>query len=244
MAQAGWRGDQERRSATVTVARRLVVISQARDGADRDGPIFRALDRFQRVQPGRLSGKAVAHIAKRRAKAVGLEPSRYEGHSLRAGLATGASERVIASQTGHRSADMVKRYIREGSLFTRTLPLWRASEASRNYASPTELTLITGGGATNDTSANACIPVPRLCQRALMLGDASQAALEAWLSVRCWTPGALFVSLNRLLQRPARFPRTRKVVRRDGWVEAQRTRLRRSSRLSGRRSLRGFAGAR
>jgi integrase len=91
-----------------------------------DGPIFRPLDRFQRVQPTRLSAERVALIVKRRAKAVGLDPARYAGHSLRAGLATtcaaaaGASERVIMSQTGHRSADMVRRYyyyIREGSLF-------------------------------------------------------------------------------------------------------------------------------
>jgi site-specific recombinase XerD len=88
-----------------------------------DGPVFRPLDRFQRVQTTRLSDKAVALIVKRRAKAVGLDPTRYAGHSLRAGLATsaaaaGASERVIMSQTGHRSADMVRKYIREGSLFT------------------------------------------------------------------------------------------------------------------------------
>jgi site-specific recombinase XerD len=87
-----------------------------------EGPVFRSLDRFQRVQAARLSDKAVALIVKRRAKAVGLDPARYAGHSLRAGLATsaaaaGASERVIMSQTGHRSADMVRRYIREGSLF-------------------------------------------------------------------------------------------------------------------------------
>jgi integrase len=87
-----------------------------------DGPVFRSLDMFDRVQPERLSDKAVARIVKRRAKAVGLDPARYAGHSLRAGLATsaamaGASERVIMSQTGHRSADMVRRYIREGSLF-------------------------------------------------------------------------------------------------------------------------------
>jgi integrase len=87
-----------------------------------DGPVFRSLDRFQRVQPARLSDKAVALVVKRRAKAVGLDPARYAGHSLRAGLATsaaaaGASERVIMSQTGHRSAAMVRRYIREGSLF-------------------------------------------------------------------------------------------------------------------------------
>ena len=87
-----------------------------------DGPVFRPMDRFHRVQPTRLSDKAVALIVKRRAKAVGLDPERYAGHSLRAGLATsaaaaGASERVIMSQTGHRSADMVRRYIREGNLF-------------------------------------------------------------------------------------------------------------------------------
>jgi len=74
------------------------------------------------VQNGRLSDKAVARIVKRRAAAVGLDPERYAGHSLRAGLATsaaaaGASERVIMSQTGHRSAEMVRKYIREANLF-------------------------------------------------------------------------------------------------------------------------------
>jgi integrase len=87
------------------------------------GPLFRSLDVFDRVQPERLSDKAVARIVKRRAKAVGLDPARYAGHSLRAGLATsaaaaGASERVTMAQTGHRSADMVRQSIREGNLFT------------------------------------------------------------------------------------------------------------------------------
>jgi hypothetical protein len=46
----------------------------------------------------------------------------YAGHSLRAGHATsaaiaGASERSIMNQTGHRSVQMVRRYIRDGSLF-------------------------------------------------------------------------------------------------------------------------------
>ena len=97
-----------------------------------EGPVFRSLDRFQRVQSQRLSDKAVALIVKRRAKAVGLDPARYAGHSLRAGLATsaaaaGASERVIMSQTGHRSTDMVRRYIREGSLFRREWTnLWQS----------------------------------------------------------------------------------------------------------------------
>jgi len=88
-----------------------------------EGPVFRPLDRFQLVQPTQLSAERIALIVKRRAKAVGLDPARYAGHSLRAGLATsaaaaGASERVIMSQTGHRSADMVRKYVREGNLFT------------------------------------------------------------------------------------------------------------------------------
>jgi integrase len=87
-----------------------------------EGAVFRSLDKFQRVQPRRLSDKAVARVIKRRAKAIGLDPDRYAGHSLRAGLATsapagGASERAIMNQTGHRSTDMVRRYIREANLF-------------------------------------------------------------------------------------------------------------------------------
>jgi len=74
----------------------------------KDGPIFRAVDRFGRVQPGRLSDKGVARTVKRWAAKAGLDPTRYAGHSLRAGLATsaaaaGVDERKIAAQTGHQS---------------------------------------------------------------------------------------------------------------------------------------------
>jgi integrase len=70
----------------------------------------------------RLSGAAVANIVKRYVEAVGLDASNFAGHSLRSGLATsaamaGASERAIMNQTGHRSVNMVRRYIRDGSLF-------------------------------------------------------------------------------------------------------------------------------
>jgi len=54
--------------------------------------------------------------------AAGLDPSRYAGHSLRAGLATsaaaaGVEERAIMAQTGHKSVAVARRYIRDGSLF-------------------------------------------------------------------------------------------------------------------------------
>ncbi len=86
------------------------------------GPLFRSINRHGKAQPGRLSGNDVARVVKKLAQRAGLDPATYAGHSLRAGHATtaataGASERSIMNQTGHRSVQMVRRYIREGSLF-------------------------------------------------------------------------------------------------------------------------------
>jgi site-specific recombinase XerD len=87
-----------------------------------DGPLFRSITRHGTVQPRRLSGIDVARIVKKLAKRAGLDAAKYAGHSLRAGHATsaaiaGASERSIMAQTGHRSVQMVRRYIRDASLF-------------------------------------------------------------------------------------------------------------------------------
>ncbi len=86
------------------------------------GPLFRRVDRHGHVGAKALTDQTVALVIKRLAAGAGLEPSQYAGHSLRAGLATaaaiaGASERAIMNQTGHRSAMMVRRYIRDGNLF-------------------------------------------------------------------------------------------------------------------------------
>jgi integrase len=86
------------------------------------GPLFRSINRHGQVQAGRLSGIDVARVVKKLAERAGLDASKYAGHSLRAGHATsaaiaGASERSIMRQTGHRSVQMVRRYIRDGSLF-------------------------------------------------------------------------------------------------------------------------------
>jgi len=86
------------------------------------GPLFRSINRHGQIQPGRLSGIDVARIVKKLADRAGLDSAKYAGHSLRAGHATtaaiaGASERSIMNQTGHRSVQMVRRYIRDGSLF-------------------------------------------------------------------------------------------------------------------------------
>jgi integrase len=86
------------------------------------GPLFRSIDRHAHLRPGRLSGVDVARVVKKLAGRAGLDPAKYAGHSLRAGHATaaaiaGASERAIMAQTGHRSVQMVRRYIRDGNLF-------------------------------------------------------------------------------------------------------------------------------
>ena len=80
------------------------------------GAVFRSLNRHGRVQPGQLAPIDVARIVKKLAKREGLDPAKYAGHSLRAGHATsaaasGASERSIMNQTGHKSVQMVLRYI-------------------------------------------------------------------------------------------------------------------------------------
>ena len=86
-----------------------------------EGALFVGINRHGTPQ-GRLSACAVALIVKKVVAAAGLNPDLYAGHSLRAGLATsaamaGVSERSIMNQTGHKSVMMVRRYIRDGSLF-------------------------------------------------------------------------------------------------------------------------------
>jgi len=91
-------------------------------GAIANGPVFPSLTRHGHVQTASLTPGDVARIVKKLAQRAGLDPAKYAGHSLRAGHATsaaiaGASERSIMNQTGHRSVQMVRRYIRDGSLF-------------------------------------------------------------------------------------------------------------------------------
>ena len=69
-----------------------------------------------------ISDKSVALIIKRFAEKAGLDSTRYAGHSLRSGFATtaaefGAEERNIMAMTGHKTTQMVRRYIQEANLF-------------------------------------------------------------------------------------------------------------------------------
>lgn len=87
-----------------------------------EGPVFRGVDRHGRVAATALSTRSVSKILKRAAARAGIDPERVSGHSLRAGMATtaaieGAEEREIALTTGHKSGEMVRRYIRDAELF-------------------------------------------------------------------------------------------------------------------------------
>ena len=69
-----------------------------------------------------ISDKSVALIIKKYAQKAGLDASKYAGHSLRSGFATtaaefGAEERNIMAMTGHKTTQMVRRYIQEANLF-------------------------------------------------------------------------------------------------------------------------------
>ena len=69
-----------------------------------------------------ISDKNVSLIIKKYANYAGLDSRKYAGHSLRSGFATsaaesGAEERSIMAMTGHKSAEMVRRYIKEANLF-------------------------------------------------------------------------------------------------------------------------------
>ncbi len=69
-----------------------------------------------------MSDKNVALTIKKYTGLAGLDKKKYSGHSLRSGFATstaelGAEERSIMAMTGHKSTQMVRRYIKEANLF-------------------------------------------------------------------------------------------------------------------------------
>ena len=81
--------------------------------------------KFSEIKSGKIfeiSDKSVALIIKKYAFLVGLDANKYGGHSLRSGFATstaesGAEERNIMAMTGHKTTQMVRRYIQEANLF-------------------------------------------------------------------------------------------------------------------------------
>ena len=86
------------------------------------GPLFRRFSKGSKLTNNRLTDQTVALLIKKYLKLAGIESKNYSGHSLRSGFATsaaesGAEERSIMAMTGHKSTEMVRRYIKEANLF-------------------------------------------------------------------------------------------------------------------------------
>ena len=86
------------------------------------GPIFRRFVKGSILTNSRLTDQSVVLIIKDYLKLSGIENQNFSGHSLRSGFATvaaesGADERSIMAMTGHKTTQMVRRYIREANIF-------------------------------------------------------------------------------------------------------------------------------
>ena len=88
----------------------------------KSGPIFRRFSKGSFLKEERLTDQSVVLLIKKYLKLAGIDNTNFAGHSLRSGFATvaaesGADERSIMAMTGHKSTQMVRRYIREANLF-------------------------------------------------------------------------------------------------------------------------------
>jgi len=86
------------------------------------GPLFRRFSKGSKLSENRLTDQTVALLIKTYLQLAGIDSKKYSGHSLRSGFATsaaesGAEERSIMAMTGHKSTEMVRRYIKEANLF-------------------------------------------------------------------------------------------------------------------------------
>ena len=88
----------------------------------KSGAIFRKFNKGFSLSDNRLTDQTVALLLKNYLGVAGIENKNYSGHSLRSGFATvsaesGADERSIMAMTGHKTTQMVRRYIKEANLF-------------------------------------------------------------------------------------------------------------------------------
>jgi site-specific recombinase XerD len=86
------------------------------------GALFRRFSKGSKLSNNRLTDQTVALLIKEYLQLAGIDSKNYSGHSLRSGFATsaaelGVEERSIMAMTGHKSTEMVRRYIKEANLF-------------------------------------------------------------------------------------------------------------------------------
>ncbi len=88
----------------------------------RSGALFRRFSKGSKLMANRLTDQTVSLLIKKYLNSAGIDSKNYSGHSLRSGFATsaaeaGVEERSIMAMTGHKSTEMVRRYIKEANLF-------------------------------------------------------------------------------------------------------------------------------
>lgn len=101
----------------VTNLKKWLEVSQIKSG-----PIFRRFSKGILLTNNRLTDQSVVLIIKKYLNLAGIDNKNFAGHSLRSGFATvaadsGADERSIMAMTGHKSSQMVRRYIKEANIF-------------------------------------------------------------------------------------------------------------------------------
>ena len=120
--------DQEGQGVTIAIARGDIAcpVRALRDwlgAADIDaGPLFRPINKADRVAQARLTDRSVANIVKAYAERAGFEASTFSGHSLRSGFLTsaaanGASIFKMMDVSRHKSVETLRGYVRDAEIF-------------------------------------------------------------------------------------------------------------------------------
>jgi integrase len=86
------------------------------------GPLFTRINKSGEVLHAGLAGESILDVVKRCLSLIGVDPSAYGAHSLRAGMITAAAESgadaaAIMGRTGHKSLQTVIGYIRPAQAF-------------------------------------------------------------------------------------------------------------------------------
>jgi integrase len=120
--------DQEGQGRTVAIVRGSIacpvqcVCNWLNAARIDSGPLFRAVGKGGKVMNSRLSDKQVARTIKAFISRLGLDDAEFSGHSLRSGVLTSAAARganifKMADQSGHKSLDTLRGYIRNAKIF-------------------------------------------------------------------------------------------------------------------------------
>jgi integrase len=120
--------DQEAEGVTIAISRGSREACPVRalrglDAADiQSGAIFRPISKSGVISTARLTSQSVALIVKRYAAIAGLDAKHFSGHSLRAGFLTSAAAAgksifKMMDQSGHKSLDTLRGYVRDAELF-------------------------------------------------------------------------------------------------------------------------------